>query len=190
MTRHGPMVHRVCRNTLLGTRTMRRTPSRRPSSSWSSSAASIRKLDSVASWLYGVAAPSRGPGTGGRGPPPQGGGSRNPTRRRIGRLDRGRGRAGRRGRGPDHPGGGPPPPREVSVRRRALLLGGPDPGAGGPPARMPDRDGPQPHGTCSRPAAPAARPPRSRAGVRRPSHSCSTRRPRPRRWHRLRSLRV
>ena len=163
--RHGPMVLRVCRNVL---------------KDWNDAedafqatfivlarrCGSIRKRDSVESWLFGVACrvAARARVEAAR--------RRAVERRGASEADAALGTpedddADRFGARPDRAGRGAPAAGEVPGRGGALLLGGPDAGAGRGAARLPAGHRPQPAGAGTRPVAAAIDPTRSRPAGRR-----------------------
>ena len=142
--RHGPMVLRVCSNVL-----------RDPTDAQDAFQATflvlvrrcgaIRKLESLGSWLYGVAyrvaARARVEAARRRAAERRGG------LRVVAAMDSGD--DGERDRGeirPGRPGGGPTAAGTISRRRGAVLLGRLDARAGRRPARLPAGDGAQPAG--------------------------------------------
>ena len=169
--RHGPMVLRVCRDVL-----------RDPFDAQDAFQATflvlvrrsetIRRLESVGGWLYGVAcrvaarAVSSGAAT---------------RRRRASGIAGGRGgravwrrAVGNRGIRPGRAGGGPAAAGEISRRGGSVLLAEHDSRAGGRAARLPAGDGTEPAGPRANAAAPTVNPPRSGAAGR--NHRRGTRR--------------
>ena len=161
--RHGPMVLRVCRNVLHD-----------PNDAQDAFQAtflvlvrhcgSVRKRDSIGSWLYGVAsrvaARARVEAARRRSAERRGG------LRVVTAVDsRRRGRSGSGGLRSGRPGRSAPAAGEVPRRGGPLLLGRSDAGAGRRPARHPAGHGTEPRGPGAGPVTPPTHP--SRRDARR-----------------------
>ena len=158
VTRHGPMVLRVCRNVL-------NDPHDAEDAFQATFLVLVKQLrtirshDSIGSWLYGVAA-------------------RVSARARVEAAKRRKYEQGTMRlavvaapddeafQRPGGPGGSPPASRTLPIGRRPLLLGRPDPRASRLAARLPARHRPQSNRPGARPAPKTARPPRRRADRR------------------------